>query len=194
MKALVLAACLAACPLISSAQGKVRTTDLDSGRVDKGQKVGVWSYYAFTASGRKVLVQRYDHSKRNLLFFRQPDERPYRLQLDGEWKRDYLDRPPLFLGGDGALSAFTRQLRYPDQARSKQVQGRVVVTFVIDTLGAAHDHKVLTGIGAGCDEEALRVASLIPAQWIPARKNGRAVPVEYELPFVFRVQNASGGQ
>ena len=58
---------------------------------------------------------------------------------------------------------------------------------IVDTLGVAQNHKVLTGIGAGCDEEALRVARSIPHEWIPGRKAGRAVPVEYELPFVFRI-------
>ncbi|WP_345227043.1 energy transducer TonB [Hymenobacter koreensis] len=195
MKTLLLLCLLTICPVsLLCAQGRVRTTDVDSGRVEKGKKVGLWSYYSFTGSGRKVLVQRYDHTAQKLLFFRQADERPYRMQVGSEWKSDYLDQPPLFLGGDAALSEFTRQLNYPEDARAQQVQGRVVVNFIIDTLGAAYDHKVLLGVSASCDREALRVAKLIPAQWLPGRKNGRAVPVEYQLPFVFRVQNAAAGR
>ncbi|KAA9333040.1 energy transducer TonB [Hymenobacter busanensis] len=194
MKSILLAFFLILASHTLYAQGRVRASELDSGRVEKGKKVGLWSYYAYTGSGRKVLVQRYDHSTQKLLYFRQSDDRPYRLQQNGEWKSDYLDRPPLFLGGDGALSAYTSQLQYPEDARQREVQGRVVVTFVVDTLGAARDHKVLLGIGNSCDQEALRVAKLIPAQWIPGRKNGRAVPVEYELPFVFRVQNTTSSR
>ncbi|GAB2961951.1 hypothetical protein GCM10027048_32800 [Hymenobacter coalescens] len=169
------------------AQGRVRQSDLDSGRVDKGRKLGAWSYYALTASGRKVLVQRYDYDQKKLLFYRKPDERPYRHHVGGDWQVGYLDRPPLYVGGEPMLSAYMRQLNYPEQARQKNVQGRVVVRFVVDTLGQASEHQVLTGIGAGCDEEALRVARIIPNEWIPGRKDGRAVPVQYELPFVFRI-------
>ncbi|WP_078062743.1 energy transducer TonB [Solirubrum puertoriconensis] len=172
------------------AQGRVRQTDLDSGRVEKGRKVGEWTYYALTGSGRKVLVQRYDYDRKRLLYFRKPDEHPYRHEVAGSWQSGYLERPPLYIGGDGALSTYMRQLQYPEQARSKNVQGRVVVRFVIDTLGTASNYQVLTGIGSGCDEEALRVARSIPHEWIPGRKDGRAVPVEYELPFTFRITQA----
>lgn len=183
---LLLGACCWA-PLTVRAQGKVRQTDLDSGRVEKGRKLGPWTYYAMTASGRKVLVQRYDHDQKKLLYYRKPDEHPYRHQQGTAWQMGYLERPPLYVGGEPMLSTYMRQLNYPDQARLKNVQGRVVVSFVVDTLGVAQDYKVLTGIGSGCDEEALRVARSIPHDWIPGRKDGHAVPVEYELPFTFRI-------
>lgn len=179
------ASCIA--PLTLRAQGKVRQTDLDSGRVEKGRKLGPWSYYGMTPSGRKVLVQRYDYDQKKLLYYRQPDEHPYRHQQGDAWQVGYLDRPPLYVGGETQLSTYMRQLNYPEQARQKNVQGRVVVSFVVDTMGVAQNHKVLTGIGAGCDEEALRVARSIPHEWIPGRKGGHAVPVEYELPFTFRM-------
>jgi periplasmic protein TonB len=184
---LLLGACCGAPLTAVHGQGRVRQTDLDSGRVAKGRKLGPWSYYALTASGRKVLVQRYDHDQKKLLYYRQPDDHPYRHQVAGNWQMGYLDRPPLYVGGEAALSTYMRQLNYPEQARVKNVQGKVIVRFVVDTLGTASDYQVLTGIGAGCDEEALRVARTIPAEWIPGRKAGRAVPVQYELPFTFRI-------
>lgn len=170
------------------AQGRVRQTDLDSGRVEKGRKLGEWAYYAMTPSGRKVLVQRYDYDQKKLLYYRKPDEHPYRYRVGDAWQVGYLDRPPLYVGGEPVLSTYMRQLNYPEAARQKNVQGRVMVGFVVDTLGVASDYKVLTGIGAGCDEEALRVARTIPAtDWIPGRKGSRAVPVQMELPFTFRI-------
>jgi periplasmic protein TonB len=186
---LLLGACISA-PLSLHAQGRVRQTDLDSGRIEKGRKLGPWSYYAPTVSGRKVLVQRYDHDQKKLLFYRKPDDHPYRHQVGSDWQMGYLDQPPLYVGGESTLSTYVRQLNYPEQARAKNVQGRVIVRFVVDTLGNASDYQVLTGIGAGCDEEALRVARTIPNDWIPGRKAGHAVPVQYELPFTFRITQA----
>jgi periplasmic protein TonB len=187
---LILGACCCA-PAGLRAQGRVRQTDLDSGRIEKGQRLGVWSFYALTASGRRVLVQRYNFDQKKLLYFRRPEDQPYRHQVGGDWKMGPLDRPPLYLGGDAVLASYSRQLTYPDQARDRNVQGKVVVRFVIDTLGVASQHQVLTGIGAGCDEEALKVARAIPNEWIPGRKGGRAVPVQYEMPFVFRIAAAT---
>jgi protein TonB len=169
----------------------VRQTELDSGRVDKGHKLGVWSYYAMTASGRKVLVQRYDYDQKKLLYYRKPEPHPYRHQVNGEWVMGNLDRPPIYIGGEAVLASYIRQLVYPDQAREQNVQGKVIVRFVVDTLGNASNYQVLSGIGSGCDEEALKVARAIPHEWIPARKGSRAVSVQYELPFVFRIASTT---
>ncbi|WP_165903607.1 energy transducer TonB [Hymenobacter gummosus] len=174
-------------PLTLRAQGHVRQTDLDSGRVEKGRRLGVWSFYALTASGRKVLIQRYYFDRKKLLYYRKLESQPYRHQVGSDWLNGPLDRPPMYLGGDALLATYIRQLEYPEQARTNNVQGRVIVRFVVDTLGQASEYQVLQGIGSGCDEEALRVARNIPHEWIPGRKGGRAVKVQYELPFTFRL-------
>jgi protein TonB len=53
------------------------------------------------------------------------------------------------------------QLKYPEPARNKKIKGKVFVKISIDQEGRVIDAKVLKGIGYGCDEEALRLASLL---------------------------------
>ena len=166
----------------------LRETDWERGMLLKRQKVGVWEYFGRTPSQRQVLVQRYDHDARKLLYYRPIGEILYRAEITpGTWRTLRLDQPPLFVGGDAALAAFTTRLTYPEAAQRNNVQGRVVVSFVIDTLGQASGHKLVTKLGSGCDEEALRVARSIPPEWIPGRLGTRPVPVEYELPLTFRL-------
>jgi protein TonB len=170
---------------------KMRTTDVESGMMEKGKKVGVWEYFSHTRDGRQVLVQRYDHTTNKLIFFRPIEDVPYNAELTpGEWTRINVEQPPLFIGGEAALAAYMARLSYPQQAQSRNIQGKVVIEFVIDTLGRATQHKVLNGIGGGCDEEALKLCQSIPPQWVPARRAGRALPVVYSLPFTFRLQTA----
>ncbi|PJJ53008.1 protein TonB [Hymenobacter chitinivorans DSM 11115] len=160
--------------------------------IEKGNKVGVWEYYAYTRDGRQVIVQKYDHTTNKLVFFRPVEDVPYDVELQpGQWTRSRVDQPPLFIGGDPALATYTTKLVYPTVAQDRKIQGKVLISFAIDTLGRASGHKVLMSVGGGCDEEALRVCRTIPNQWIPARKDGRAVPVVYELPFTFRLQTAA---
>jgi periplasmic protein TonB len=171
----------------ASAQ-RMRKSDLESGMMEKGKKVGVWEYFSFTRDGRQVLVQRYDHTTNKLVFYRPIEDIAYETEVrPGQWTRTRLEQPPLFVGGEGALSGYMGKLSYPTQAQSRNIQGRVLVSFAIDTLGRASGHKVLMGIGGGCDEEALRLCRTIPPLWIPARLGGHAVPVVYELPFTFRL-------
>lgn len=171
-----------------TAQAQRRKSDLESGQMEKGKKVGIWEYSSLTRDGRQVLVQRYDHTANKLVYYRPIEDVPYEAEVQpGQWTRTRVEQPPLFIGGEAALAAYMAKLNYPEPAQRRNIQGRVLVSFAIDTLGNATSHKVLMGIGGGCDEEALRLSRTIPAHWIPARLNGRAVPVVYELPFVFRL-------
>lgn len=167
---------------------KLRKTEAASGMLDKGEKVGVWEYYAYTRDGSQVIAQKYDHTARKLLFFRPFDDVPYAVRTaTGDWTRQRVTHPVFYIGGDAALAPYMSKLVYPAAAQSKNVQGRVLVSIVVDTLGRASNQQVLLGIGSGCDEEALRIARSIPDQWIPARVGSRAVVSKYELPFTFRL-------
>jgi protein TonB len=188
MKKLLLFVVLALLCSFSAQAQKLRKTEWESGLLDKGAKVGVWEYYAYTRDGRQVITQKYDHTTKKLVFFRDFDDVAYPVRTAaGTWNREHLTQPPLFLGGDAALAPFVSKLNYPVQAESRNIQGKVVVAFEVDTLGRATNHKVMLGIGGGCDEEALRVCRAIPNQWLPARVGSRAVVVQHELPFTFRL-------
>jgi protein TonB len=77
-----------------------------------------------------------------------------------------------------------KNLQYPNEARDKNISGKVIVKFVIDTEGNIKNAEVIRGIGAGCDEEALRVVRKMP-RWKPGHQNGKAVNVFFHLPVSF---------
>lgn len=80
-----------------------------------------------------------------------------------------------FAGGREALTAFfASHLRYPESAAVRHIEGSVVLTFTIDASGAARDIKIRSGLGHGCDQEALRLVQNMP-RWKPATFNGRPV-------------------
>ena len=98
-----------------------------------------------------------------------------------------LTQAPWFIGGHEALAPFAGTVRYPAAALRNKVEGKVTVSFVVDTLGHVAGHRVVQGLGSGCDEEALRVACTIPGTWTPGRLGPRAVAVVYYLSFIFRL-------
>ncbi|MDO7874821.1 energy transducer TonB [Hymenobacter sp. ASUV-10] len=179
---------LLTCAAFPGMAQKLYTSEWESGILEKKTKVGVWEYFSYTPSKRQVVVQRYDHTANKLVYYRPISETYYNIEVrPGQWTRRLVDQPPLYIGGDPALANYTTKLNYPSAAQERNIQGRVIISFTLDTLGHATNHKVLRGIGGGCDEEAMRVARTIPDQWIPARVGPRAVPVEYELPLTFRL-------
>ena len=78
-------------------------------------------------------------------------------------------------------------LHYPAEAREHNIYGRVIVKFVVDEDGTTSNVTIVHGIGGGCDEEAARVVSEMPA-WRPGMQNGIPVRVYFTLPIVFRLK------
>jgi periplasmic protein TonB len=95
---------------------------------------------------------------------------------------------PEFPGGTEALMAFlAREIKYPPLAREMNITGTVYLGFVIERDGSISGIKLLRGIGGGCDQEAMRVVSLLPA-WKPGMQAGQPVRVTYNLPVKFILQ------
>ncbi|MBS1587477.1 MAG: TonB family protein [Bacteroidetes bacterium] len=84
-------------------------------------------------------------------------------------------------------SFLAKNIRYPEQAKENNVEGRVTLRFVVNETGTVSDITVVRGIGGGCDEEAKRVLASMPP-WKPGKQNGRAVKVYFTLPIVFKLQ------
>src|SRR5688572_9433202 len=78
-------------------------------------------------------------------------------------------------GGMGAFYKYVQdKMKYPPQARRMGIDGKVFVEFVVNKDGSITDVKAIKGIGAGCDEEAVRVVQSAPA-WSPGKQRGKPV-------------------
>lgn len=96
-----------------------------------------------------------------------------------------VEQMPDFPGGESELYKYLQQnIKYPPMARESGITGTVYVRFIVDKRGNISNVTLLRGIGGGCDEEAIRVVSGMPA-WNPGKQNGMAVPVYFTLPVKF---------
>lgn len=96
-----------------------------------------------------------------------------------------VENAPSFPGGDLARMRFLQNnIKYPQMAKERGIQGTVYVTFVVERNGEVTDVKILKGIGGGCDEEALRVVRNMP-KWEPGKQRGKPVRVQFNLPLKF---------
>ena len=102
-----------------------------------------------------------------------------------------VDKLPTFPGGDKAFSNFlAKSIRYPKEAKDQKIQGRVIVSFIVEKDGKLNDIKVLRDIGGGAGAEAIRVLSESPA-WIPGMQNEKPVRVAYTMPVNFALDDGS---
>lgn len=95
---------------------------------------------------------------------------------------------PKFPGGDKAMMEFiASKLKYPQQAVKDNVQGMVLVEFIINTEGKATNPKIIRSLSPECDAEVIRVVGLMPA-WTPGKQDGKVVNVKYTLPVMFKAK------
>ena len=101
---------------------------------------------------------------------------------------DVVEQMPSFPGGPAELMKFlASNIKYPVVAEENGVQGRVIVTFVVERDGSITDVKVVKSVDPSLDKEAQRVVKSMP-KWIPGKQNGSAVRVKYTVPVTFKLQ------
>jgi protein TonB len=101
---------------------------------------------------------------------------------------DVVEQMPQFPGGPNALFEYlSKNIKYPVVAEENGIQGRVIVTFVVERDGSITDVKVAKSVDPSLDKEAQRVVKSMP-HWIPGKQNGSAVRVKYTVPVTFRLQ------
>jgi tonB family C-terminal domain len=101
---------------------------------------------------------------------------------------DVVEVMPSFPGGPAALMSYlSKNIKYPTVAEETGIQGRVIVTFVVERDGSITDVQVAKSVDPSLDKEAQRVVRSMP-RWIPGKQNGSAVRVKYTVPVTFRLQ------
>ncbi len=99
-----------------------------------------------------------------------------------------VEQMPQFPGGEAELLKYVAtHIKYPTMAAENNIQGRVVVKFVVKKDGQVGDVVVLRGRDPDLDKEAQRVVKTLP-KFIPGKMNGQAVAVWYTLPINFKLQ------
>ena len=115
------------------------------------------------------------------------DDEP-KIQEDVNEVLDIVEQMPSFPGGQAALLRYlSSNVQYPTVAEENGVQGRVIVTFVVERDGSITDVRVAKSVDPSLDREAVRVARSMP-RWQPGTQDGKPVRVKYTVPVTFRLE------
>lgn len=99
-----------------------------------------------------------------------------------------VEKMPEFPGGNAALMAYlTKNIKYPAVCRENNIQGRVLIQFIVNKDGSIVDPEVVKSVNPYLDKEALRVISTMP-KWTPGEQRGKAVRVKFTVPVNFKLQ------
>lgn len=141
--------------------------------------------FALSDEKRAELMKNSDE---RMLSLEQHTTNIYELQTpsaDNQTIYRVVDEQPEPKGGIPELMRYMGEnIRYPEEARKKGIEGKVFVQFVVNQDGSIGNVQVLKGIGHGCDEEAARVVKAMPA-WKPGVQKGEPVNVQMTIPIAF---------
>lgn len=152
----------------------------DEGPVKNGKPDGKWTGYD---EGMKVhFFEVYDNGK--LVSGISTGEKGDTVKYSGA-----RDVEPQFKGGLPAFYKYiSRSVNYPDFERSHGIQGKVILSFVVERDGKITSIKVLNAVSVNIDAEAVRVLQASP-KWSPGSRLGRNVRVQYSIPMNFSLRN-----
>lgn len=101
---------------------------------------------------------------------------------------DVVEQMPSFPGGSSALFSYLSQnIKYPVVAEENGIQGRVIVSFIVEMDGSISNVRVVKSVDPSLDREAQRVVRSMP-RWTPGKQRGAPVRVKYTVPVTFRLQ------
>lgn len=114
-------------------------------------------------------------------------EEPIKPEVDQNKTYYSVDEDPKFPGGDAAMMHWiSEHLRYPAMAQENNIQGRVVVQFIVTRTGKIGEVKVIRSKDPDLDREAVRVVKTLP-DFTPGTIKGVPVDAWYTLPINFRL-------
>lgn len=107
--------------------------------------------------------------------------------IDGEAIVCFAEEPCEFPGGMGELMKYLGEnIKYPEIAIQNEIQGRVIVSFVVSKDGSIRNAQVVKGVEASLDKEALRIVRSMP-KWKPGKQDGKNINQKFTLPVIFRL-------
>lgn len=158
-----------------------RWIEAKDNKESKGNYV-VWGATANAKKSNKVALEKVKKEDEIV-----PDEQ-YTPDENGVYNQ--VEVIPEFPGGFQALMSFLAEnIKYPSEARDKNVEGTVVLKFEVAQNGSIENLKVVKAVGSGCDDEALRVMQLmnVKHKWSPGKVKGQAVRTTFTLPIKFKL-------
>lgn len=153
------------------------------GFFSEDKRDNLWEYF----DNKGELEQKLDFRNNEVILYRtQFTNQFFRVISSTDTILSLLDRPPLYIGGTSKINEFIASvIESPLHKPYEKVKGTVYIEFLIDSNGTVSNHRVLKGIGAKCNLEALRVVRSLPDEWLPGVLNGRLVSVFYVIPIIF---------
>jgi len=116
------------------------------------------------------------------------DEASKKKVVSGDEVFYIVEDMPAFPGGDAALLNYlAKQVKYPVVAQENAIQGKVLVSFIVEKDGSVSNAKIVRAVDPVIDNEALRVVSTLP-KWKPGKQGGKEVRVSYTVPINFVLQ------
>lgn len=101
-----------------------------------------------------------------------------------------VEDSPQFPGGLQALLDYLHDnIKYPESCRRDSIQGRVIISFVVEKDGSINSAEIVKGVHEQLDAEALRVIDAMP-KWKPGKQRGKTVRVKYAIPVNFRLDGS----
>lgn len=99
-----------------------------------------------------------------------------------------VEEMPEFPGGEEARIQFMeKNIKYPRKAKENNIQGKVIVGFIVEPDGSISNIKIVRSVHPLLDAEAMRITRSMP-KWKPGKQRGKTIRVQFTMPITFSLE------
>jgi periplasmic protein TonB len=158
-------------------------TDYEKGYVKDGVRYSIWQYFNSKKEPELVI----NHSTGKVMFISK-DTSNYVIFKNGQWMTSKLNIHPIpTTGFRNFYQAIIDTLKYPVKDFKNGLEGKVVITFDIDTLGSTTNYRIIKSIGGSCDSAVIASLKSKDQKWVPAMAEKKRYPSRFAIGFEFRL-------
>lgn len=152
---------------------------LMKGAYENGERAGEWSFY----DKRGKLYFQYDYGSKAVTYLADTIKAvdKFYIKTDSVFEYTTVDRPPLYLSNDVDIFRTFFNIRLPIAIQDKNIKGRSIATFEIDTLGNVANIKIKQSLHREFDKNIMETIGKLNAGWLPAIKDGAPVVAGYVM-------------
>ncbi|MEP4534134.1 MAG: hypothetical protein ABJ004_13675 [Cyclobacteriaceae bacterium] len=168
---------------ISFSQVQEVKSDYMWGKMENGEKVGIWQYY--DEPGELSLMINYTTGK---LRYIKRDTSKYLVKEGDAWIEANVNTPPHFIGSEREVIEYiSENIGFPVEARMRGLEGITIISATIDDTGNFGDFEVIKKLEGGYTDEVLNALSALPNTWIQATNSSGGVPSKLIFAVIFGV-------
>ena len=155
-----------------------------TGEYYRDKRSGIWDFFNFDGT----LDQKYNYDNNEIIYVEKQENQQVTIYTDSSVITKNVETMGMYIGGFQELMwQIQSNIKIPDAALYNEINGTVIISFILEKNGTLSNIEVVKGLGFGLDEESIKALKSVPNNWIPFILDGKPAAIKFRIPIKFKL-------